>query len=256
MRSELSVTLLIFDQDLEQRVLGALEISNFMVSGRYLSFYDIPETSRGTSILISTWDSIPLEYKKLSEVQNAFLELQRAFLSVILIGDEKLPDVLTLQENSLEVLPELLLSAVPIEFEREKSADALQIFGVAPRVGVRMLKRAIDLNEHFLLFALQKSASPTVIYCSELDEECIAQLFKRILEDKGRYTRQALLITKVPDSPGAKNRVKALKREVQILGITMVVVLPFDNRLQVDGELSKSGFRALSPLFDWIAKPN
>jgi hypothetical protein len=43
---------------------------------------------------------------------------------------------------------------------------------------------------------------------------------------------------------------------VQILGITMVVVLPFDNRLQVDGELSKSGFRALSPLFDWIAKPN
>jgi len=52
------------------------------------------------------------------------------------------------------------------------------------------------------------------------------------------------------------NRVKALERELQGLGISAVFMLPFDKRLQVDGELSKSGVRALSPLFDWIAKPN
>lgn len=258
MTSDLSVNLLIVDPDLEQRVLKVLELNEFRVSGRFLSLHEIPKSSSGNYILISTWDSFPLDFKEHDKIEINFLELQRKFLATILIGEEEFSNVLTLPENSLQMLPSLISSVAPIGFNSQKSDDALQILGVAPRVGARMLRRTLELvsSDQFLLFARKKSADRKVIYCSELDEECIAELFKRIFENKGRYTRQAVVITKAPQTRGALNRVKALERELQGLGISAVFMLPFDKRLQVDGELSKSGVRALSPLFDWIAKPN
>ena len=258
MTSDLSVNLLIVDPDLEQRVLKVLELTEFRISGRFLSLHEIPESSSGNYILISTWDSFPLDFKEHDEIEINFLELQRKFLTTVLIGEEEFSNVLTLSENSLQMLPGLLSSVAPIGFNSQKSDDALQILGVAPRVGARMLRRTLELasSDQFLLFARKKSADQKVIYCSELDEECIAELFKSVFENKGRYTRQAVVITKAPQTRGALNRIKALERELQGLGISAVFMLPFDKRLQVDGELSKSGVRALSPLFDWIAKPN
>lgn len=258
MLSDLSVNLLIVDPDLEQRVLKVLESTEFKVSGRFLSLHDIAESLRGNEILISTWDSFPLEFKEHDRISGNFLDLKREFLSTVLIGEEEFSNVLTLSENSLQMLPGLLSSVVPIGFNSEKSDDALQILGVAPRVGARMLRRTLELasSDQFLLFARKKSADRTIIYCSELDEECIAELFKSVFENKGKYTRQAVVITKAPQTRSALNRVKALERELQGLAISAVFMLPFDKRLQLDGELSKSGVRALSPLFDWIAKPN
>ena len=258
MLSDLSVNLLIVDPDLEQRVLKVLESTEFKVSGRFLSLHDIAESLRGNEILISTWDSFPLEFKEHDRISGNFLDLKREFLSTVLIGEEEFSNVLTLSENSLQMLPGLLSSVVPIGFNSEKCDDALQILGVAPRVGARMLRRTLELasSDQFLLFARKKSADRTIIYCSELDEECIAELFKSVFENKGKYTRQAVVITKAPQTRSALNRVKALERELQGLAISAVFMLPFDKRLQLDGELSKSGVRALSPLFDWIAKPN
>ena len=258
MLSDLSVNLLIVDPDLEQRVLKVLESTEFKVSGRFLSLHDIAESLRGNEILISTWDSFPLDFKEHDRISGNFLDLKREFLSTVLIGEEEFSNVLTLSENSLQMLPGLLSSVVPIGFNSEKSDDALQILGVAPRVGARMLRRTLELasSDQFLLFARKKSADRTIIYCSELDEECIAELFKSVFENKGKYTRQAVVITKAPQTRSALNRVKALERELQGLAISAVFMLPFDKRLQLDGELSKSGVRALSPLFDWIAKPN
>jgi len=258
MLSDLSVNLLIVDPDLEQRVLKVLESTEFKVSGRFLSLHDIAESLRGNEILISTWDSFPLDFKEHDRISGNFLDLKRKFLSTVLIGEEEFSNVLTLSENSLQMLPGLLSSVVPIGFNSEKSDDALQILGVAPRVGARMLRRTLELasSDQFLLFARKKSADRTIIYCSELDEECIAELFKSVFENKGKYTRQAVVITKAPQTRSALNRVKALERELQGLAISAVFMLPFDKRLQLDGELSKSGVRALSPLFDWIAKPN
>ena len=253
MNSQANVILVIIDQVLEEKVIDTLRNAEVEISGRYLALHQVPKNSQGRSILITTADLV----QSAEEVA-----VQREFLAIIILGNVTISGTTTVSLAALEQLPDLIagvtVEAMPKMAQRREHHAGLEIVGVAPRVGARTLREAIDLTIQRLdHLAAEKSLSePITLYCSELDDDSILSLLTHIDEDRKKSHRKGVVFTKVPDTRRALDRVKAIERELQGCGISSIFVLAFDDEVQILGELSKGSLRALQPLFDWIAKAN
>lgn len=253
MNNETKVILVIIDQVLEEKVINTLRYAEVEISGRYLALHQVPKNSQGSSILITTDDLV----QSAEEVA-----VQREFLAIIILGNVTISGTTTVSLAALEQLPDLIagvtVEAMPEMAQRREQHAGFEIVGVAPRVGVRTLREAIDLtiqSSDFL--AAEKSVSePITLYCSELDDDSILSLLTVIDKERGKSHRKGVVFTKVPKTRRASDRVKAIERELQGCGISSIFVLAFDDEVQILGELSKGSLRALQPLFDWIAKAN
>ena len=253
MNNEIKIQLVIVDQALEEKVIHILQCADVEISGRYLALSEVPKAPQEKAILLTTShlvQHVPL------------VELQREFLGLIVLGDVKISGMTTVTLAEIEQLPNVIANAiaqaVPDVLLSRIYDPGFHIVGVTPRVGVRVLRDAIDTALPDLNYLLRKKSSQesTILYCSELDDDSILQLLAIVAEDKGIFKQQAVVFTKVPETRRAAERVKVIERELQGFGISLVCALPFDKEVQILGELSKVGLRALQPLFDWIAKAN
>lgn len=253
MNNEIKIQLVIVDQALEEKVIHILQCADVEISGRYLALSEVPKVPQEKAILLTTShlvQHVPL------------VELQREFLGLIVLGDVRISGMTTVTLTEIEQLPNVIANAIaqaaPDVLPSRIYAPGFHIVGVAPRVGVRVLRDAIDtaLPDSNYLLRKKSSQESTILYCSELDDDSILQLLAIVAEDKGIFKQQAVVFTKVPETRLATERVKVIERELQGFGISLVCALPFDKEVQILGELSKAGLRALQPLFDWIAKAN
>ena len=253
MNNEIKIQLVIVDQALEEKVIHILQCADVEISGRYLALSEVPKVPQEKAILLTTShlvQHVPL------------VELQREFLGLIVLGDVIISGMTTVTLAEIEQLPNVIANAIaqaaPDVLPSRIYDPGFHIVGVAPRVGVRVLRDAIDtaLPDSNYLLRKKSSQESTILYCSELDDDSILQLLAIVAEDKGIFKQQAVVFTKVPETRRATERVKVIERELQGFGISLVCALPFDKEVQILGELSKAGLRALQPLFDWIAKAN
>lgn len=257
MNNEIKIQLVIVDQALEEKVIHILQCADVEISGRYLALSEVPKVPQEKAILLTTShlvQHVPL------------VELQREFLGLIVLGDVRISGMTTVTLAEIEQLPNLIANAIANAIA-QAAPDVLpsriydpgfHIVGVAPRVGVRVLRDAIDtaLPDSNYLLRKKSSQESTIVYCSEVDDDSILRLLAMVAEDKEIFKQQAVVFTKVPETRRATERVKVIERELQGFGISLVCALPFDKEVQILGELSKGGLRALQPLFDWIAKAN
>lgn len=249
MESSGEVFLVIINTALEEHVYGVLQASDVGVSGRYLSIEDIPRDCRQAGILLTTSDLIS---------EETVGDLRREFLGIILLGESNSFGLTTLPLSEIDQLPKKLININPTVSELGEIDGFPKIIGVLPRVGVRTLREAIESNvqQEVPLLGRKLLNERSVLYCSEIDDASLFSLFELINEDKGRYQRHGVVLTKIPQMRHARERIKAIERELQVFGISIVATLPFDQELQVRGELSKQSRHALEPLFDWITKAN
>jgi len=253
MNSQANVILVIIDQVLEEKVIDTLRNAEIDISGRYLALHHVPKNSQERPILITTADLV-----ESAEV----VAVQREFLAIILLVNATISGMMTVSLAELEELPNLIagvtVDATPELVQRHEDDLGLQIVGVVPRVGVRTLREAINstIQQSSYLVKEQLFREPIILYCSELDDDSILRLLSVINEERGKSHQKGVLFTKVPETRRALDRVKAIERELQGCGISLIFTLAFDEEAQVLGELSKGSLRALQPLFDWIEKAN
>ena len=249
MVSDAEVFLVIIDTALEERAYEVLQASGIAVSGRFLAIEDISRDSRRGGILVTTSNLLS---------NHAFYLLQKEFVAIILLGEVRFDGLTTLALSEIDQLP-VEISKVASKAPDTIDTDGSTVFiGVAPRVGVRTLREAIELNVPKEPLSLKGNfnSERLALYCSELDDASIFRLFELIDADRGKYRRHGVVLTKIPETRFARDRVKAIERELKGFAISIVCTLPFDQELQVRGELSKRSRRALEPLFDWITKAN
>ena len=249
MVSDAEVFLVIIDTALEERAYEVLQASGIEVSGRFLAIEDISRDFRRGGILVTTSNLLS---------DHAIYLLQKEFVAIILLGEVRFDGLTTLALSEIDQLP-VEISKVASKAPDPIDTDGSTVFiGVAPRVGVRTLREAIELNVPKELPSLKGNfnSGRSALYCSELDDSSIFRLFELIDADRGKYQRHGVVFTKIPETRFARDRVKAIERELEGFGISIVCTLPFDQELQVRGELSKRSRRALEPLFDWITKAN
>ena len=249
--NEFEIRLVIIDPALEAIVLKRLVDSDIHCSGRHLSLADIPREVRASTVVITMPSAVTQRGDGLAP-QN--------FLALISLGDKPVTGALSLGEQQVNALPDLILKATSEGSSSQQKALERNPFinGVLPRVGAQTLNAIIEenLGAHFLPLWRRELVGRRQLFLSEIDDHSILRLCEALSGREPDGPETAVVINKIPRTSAAKVRLKALAGELQGSGIALVHPMYFDVEMQITGVPSKSTIRALQPLFDWIAKAN
>ena len=145
---------MIVDQALEEKVIHILQCADVEISGRYLALSEVPKAPQEKAILLTTShlvQHVPL------------VELQREFLGLIVLGDVIISGMTTVTLAEIEQLPNVIANAIaqaaPDVLPSRIYDSGFHIVGVAPRVGVRVLRDAIETALPDSNYLLRKKSS-------------------------------------------------------------------------------------------------
>lgn len=269
MNENFEIALVIVDPQLENQVTQELSNAELAVHGRYLRIDDIDAAKIKSTILI-----ISKELSVGQESQSSFA----LFPIVIALSESTVPGAISISENDLASLVRVIMVRLN---QQEESADlecnedaninkvvssGYQLHGVTPRVGVSMIARCLEQcfsDELFVWRAKQNGKGPVAkILCSEVDDDSLRLLFATLEAEVSGITAEkvapklGVLFNKVSRNRIARLRLRAIEQELDKSGVQIVATIPFDERMQITGDLGATTQRAIRSLFDWITKAN
>lgn len=249
--SEIEIRLVIIEPLIESSVLELLAHSAISCSGRYLDLADINQNLHEQTLLITTPSS-------LRELKNK--GDRGKFFAIVSIGEKSFANIFTLPERELAKLPEVINELIAKASDRYKDTSEPEplIRGVVPRVGVSALTEIIErkIGGFFLTMNKRQAIERREVFLAEIDDHSILRLCQA-LNERGVENRECgVVINKVPDTPAARRRLRALEGEMRGAGVSFFHPIYFDLEIQVTGVASNKTIRAAQPLFDWIAKAN
>lgn len=226
---------------LESAVLELLSAAGMECSARHLHPEEIPRENRPQTILI-----VSASTSRSSE----HVHEQMGFLAFIEIN----------QKNVNTVVERIKL----ISSERTSASERLTterrplVIGVMPRVGATLLEDLLERELSTEIFALRNRfpESAPQIFCTEIDDSALTQLFSTIGEIDTSTIRVGVVVNKVAKSTLARRRLQALERELRAVAVELICPIFFDSQLQILGAPSKETIHAIRPLFDWMRKAN
>lgn len=239
--SEREIRLCIMEPTLESAVLELLSAAGMECSARHLHPEEIPRENRPQTILI-----VSASTSRSSE----HVHEQMGFLAFIEIN----------QKNVNTVVERIKL----ISSERTSASERLTterrplVIGVMPRVGATLLEDLLERELSTEIFALRNRfpESAPQIFCTEIDDSALTQLFSTIGEIDTSTIRVGVVVNKVAKSTLARRRLQALERELRAVAVELICPIFFDSQLQILGAPSKETIHAIRPLFDWMRKAN
>lgn len=257
MSEALEIRLVIVDSELESKVLRELDGSVIAIHGRYLQIDDIAREVQPSTILITTTGIL---------IRYDLATLRRSFRKIVAIGPSLHPEVISIAEHELSLIPRIISDIVAHSVDSSQSTDAgmgYLIEATAPRSGVTMVTNALEENFSEELFVWRSQRAPTSqtirLLLSEIDDYSLHSLFTVISAERGEINKRAIvgvLLNKVSQTRAAKQRVKAIERELSAIGYPLLTTIHFDAEIQVTGQPGAETHHAIRPLFDWITKPN
>lgn len=243
------IHLVILDSHTEIRVIQTLASSKFDIAGRHLTIEDIDPQQRINSILIASSDVLTTESAR---------QMSKVFGGVVNIGNKPYPGCYTVTEFELDRLTHVIEDLISDEVVvTEELGDSI-FKGLLPRVGASSIENLFTSYSGGDLFLFNKRGTidlPRVL-CCEIDDISILKLFTFLDEFAGNADKTAVIFNKVGRSLSSQNRVRALVKELQAVGISQVFAIPFDEQLPISGKLGRKSRRKLRPLFDWILEEN
>jgi len=239
--SEREIRLCIMEPTLEAAVLELLSAAGMECSARYLHPEEIPREIRPQTILI-----VSASTSRSSEQVHE----QRGFLALIEV-DEK--NVNTVVERINLISSERTLASETLTTGRRPL-----VIGVMPRVGATLLEDLLEQELSVEIFALRNQVreSPPQIFCTEIDDAALTQLFSRIDEIDTSTKRVGVVVNKVAKGTLARRKLQALERELRAVAVELICPIYFDSQLQILGAPCKETIHAIRPLFDWMRKAN
>ena len=239
--SEREIRLCIMEPTLESAVLELLSAAGMECSARHLHPEEIPRENRPQTILIvsaSTSRSSEHVYE------------QMGFLALIEV-DQKNVNAVVERINR-------------ISSERTSASETLTtvrrplVIGVMPRVGATLLEDLLERELSTEIFALRNRfpESAPQIFCTEIDDSALTQLFNTIGEIDTSAIRVGVVVNKVAKSTLARRKLQALERELRAVAVELICPIFLDSQLQISGAPSKETIHAIRPLFDWMRKAN
>lgn len=241
MASEREIRLCIMEPSLEVVVLELLSVAGLECSGRYLHPTEIPRECRPQTLLIlssSIHSSNEPSYR------------QMGFLALIEVNEKNVQTVVetikNLSSKSTSTSKSLANKRLPL------------VLGILPRVGATMLEELLEQELSTEIYALRNQAmeSGPQIFCTEIDDVALTQLFSTIDEIEASTRKIAIAVNKVPRSKLAQRKLKALELELRKVKVELFCPIFFDSQLQILGSPSRETLQAIRPLFDWIIKAN
>ena len=127
-----------------------------------------------------------------------------------------------------------------------------------PRVGATLLEDLLERELSTEIFALRNRfpESAPQIFCTEIDDSALTQLFSTIGEIDTSTIRVGVVVNKVAKSTLARRKLQALERELRAVAVELICPIFLDSQLQISGAPSKETIHAIRPLFDWMRKAN
>ena len=241
MASRREIRLCIMEPTLEATVLELLNVAGMECSARYLHPEEIPREFRPQTILI---------FSASTSRSSEHVHQQMDFLALIEV-DEKNVNTVAERINS-------------ISSERTSASDTLTnarqpiVIGVMPRVGATLLEDLLERELSVEVFAVRNQVreSPPQVFCTEIDDAALTQLFSRIDEIDTSTKRVGVVVNKVAKGTLARRKLQALERELRTIQVELICPIFFDSQLQILGAPSKETIHAIKPLFDWMRKAN
>ena len=241
MASRREIRLCIMEPTLEATVLELLNVAGMECSARYLHPEEIPREFRPQTILI---------FSASTSRSSEHVHQQMDFLALIEV-DEKNVNTVAERINS-------------ISSERTSASDTLTnarqpiVIGVMPRVGATLLEDLLERELSVEVFAVRNQVreSPPQVFCTEIDDAALTQLFSRIDEIDTSTKRVGVVVNKVAKGTLARRKLQALQRELRTIQVELICPIFFDSQLQILGAPSKETIHAIKPLFDWMRKAN
>lgn len=248
-RENREIHLVILDSHTEIKVIQKLASSEFDIAGRHLAIEDIDPQQRINSILIASSDVLTMESAG---------QMSKIFGGVVNIGNKPFPGCYTVSEFELDRLTQVIEDLISDEVVVAEELKDSIFKGLLPRVGASSIENLFTSYSGGDLFLFNKRGStdfPRVL-CCEIDDISILKLFTFLDDFVGNPHKTAVIFNKVGRSPSSQNRVRALVKELQTVGISQVFAIPFDEQLPISGKFGRKSRRKLRPLFDWILEEN
>lgn len=226
---------------LESAVLELLSAAGMECSARHLHPEEIPRENRPQTILI-----VSASTSRSSE----HVHEQMGFLAFIEVDQKNV--------NAVVERIKLISSERTSASERLTTVRRPLVIGVMPRVGATLLEDLLERELSTEIFALRNRfpESAPQIFCTEIDDSALTQLFSTIGEIDTSTIRVGVIVNKVAKSTFARRRLQALERELRAVGVELICPIYFDSQLQILGAPSKETIHAIRPLFDWMRKAN
>lgn len=239
--SEREIRLCIMEPTLESAVLELLSAAGMECSARHLHPEEIPRENRPQTILI-----VSASTSRSSE----HVHEQMGFLAFIEINQKNV--------NTVVERIKLISSERTSASERLTTVRRPLVIGVMPRVGATLLEDLLERELSTEIFALRNRfpESAPQIFCTEIDDSALTQLFSTIGEIDTSTIRVGVVVNKVAKSTLARRRLQALERELRAVAVELICPIFFDSQLQILGAPSKETIHAIRPLFDWMRKAN
>ena len=241
MASRREIRLCIMEPTLEATVLERLNVAGMECSARYLHPEEIPREFRPQTVLI---------FSASTSLSSEHVHQQMDFLALIEV-DEKNVNTVVERINC-------------ISSERTSASDTLTnarqplVIGVMSRVGATLLEDLLERELSVEVFALRNQVreSPPQVFCTEIDDAALTQLFSRIDEIDTSTKRVGVVVNKVAKGTLARRKLQALERELRAVAVELICPIYFDSQLQILGAPCKETIHAIRPLFDWMRKAN
>lgn len=226
---------------LESAVLELLSAAGMECSARHLHPEEIPRENRPQTILI-----VSASTSRSSE----HVHEQMGFLAFIEVDQKNV--------NAVVERIKLISSERTSASERLTTVRRPLVIGVMPRVGATLLEDLLERELSTEIFALRNRfpESAPQIFCTEIDDSALTQLFSTIGEIDTSTIRVGVVVNKVAKSTLARRRLQALERELRAVAVELICPIFFDSQLQILGAPSKETIHAIRPLFDWMRKAN
>lgn len=226
---------------LEADVLELLSAAGMECSARYLHPEEIPRECRPQTVLIfsaSTFRSSEHVHEQMSFL--AFIEVDQKNVNTVV---ERINCISSERTSASETLTTVRQPLV---------------IGVMPRVGATLLEDLLERELSTEIFALRNRVpeSPPQIFCTEIDDPALTQLFCRIDEIDTSTRRVGVVVNKVAKGALARRKLQALERELRAVAVELICPIFFDSQLQILSAPSKETIHAIRPLFDWMRKAN